>query len=163
MVRPLFVVVAITGAFTLGCSVSDDPRGRFEIVSLTATPAGGAAQTVEDAGTLQFGSILSCDSGWFLEDGPIDACGEDQDGANALSILAYNWVGTGFVPLWSPAPVLFDQPDWDGKADAWAGPIPLGNLSCILHREEQDPLVLTGEGCDGPDGAPFEVELIMDR
>jgi len=163
MVRPFHVAGVTFGLSVLGCiGVTDDPAGRFEIVTMTVTPSDGTPQTISEAGSLQFGQMMTCDSGWFLEDGPFDACTEEgrNDG---VSILAYEWAGAGFVPLWSPETVFFQVPEWDGKSDSWSGPIPLGNLSCSLTREKQDPLVLIGDNCDGPDGLDFSVELVMDR
>lgn len=164
MVRPFHVAGVVQGLALLGCiSVSNHPSGRFEIVTMTVTPADGPAQTVDEAGSLQFGSVMTCDSGWYGEDGRIDACSDEVNPTDGVSILAFEWVGTGFVPLWSPRTEFFEVPDWDGPSDSWTGPIPLGSLSCELSREEQDPLVLVGSGCSGPDGGPFAVELVMDR
>jgi hypothetical protein len=164
MVRPFHVAGVALALGILGCiGVTDDPRGRFEIVTMTVTPAGGPPQTVSEAGSLQFGGILTCDSGWYGEDGGIDACSDEENRRDGVSILAYEWVGSGLVPVWSPRTVFFVVPEWDGPADEWIGQIPLGNLSCTLSREEQDPLVLRGTGCSGPEGGPFAVELVMDR
>ncbi len=161
MVRPFHQVGILCALCVLGCiGITDNPRGRFEIASWTVTPAGGEAQTVTDAGSLQIGGVLLCDTGAFA--GSFDACGDDNDSAG-VSILAYEWVGGGLVPLWAPTPAFFYFPEWDGKKDEWGGTIPLGNLSCVLRRDKQDPLILVGEGCGGPDGAPFAVELTMDR
>lgn len=163
MVRPRHLVGMACALSVLGCvGVSTDPRGRYEIVTMTVTPSGGPKRTVNEAGSLQFGSLMTCDTGWYLEEGPIDAC-EVDSGKDGVSILAYTWVGTGLVPVWSPEPVLFRVPEWDGERKGWSGEIPLGDLSCLLTRQEQDPLVLVGRGCAGPDGGPFDVELVMDR
>lgn len=163
MVRPRTVALATCLCWSVACiGISGDPRGEFNIVSMTVTPAGGAPQTLTDAGTLQLGNLLTCDTGALSEAGRFDGCGVDA-GLDAASILAYDWVGTGFVPSWEPRTTFFALPPWDGANKQWSGPIPLGDLSCVLTRENQDPLELSGAGCAGPEGGLFDVVLTMDR
>ncbi len=160
--RPFHAVFLVCALSTLACiSVSGGPAGRYEVVEWTVTPADGGAQTVTDAGALQFGDLLSCDSG--LATGGFDACQVDA-GDNGVSIAAYEWIGGGFVPLYAPVTVPFVRPEWDKQADRWAAPIPFGNVSCDLSRDSRHPMVLVGEGCttNGGEG-PFSMELVMDR
>lgn len=156
MVKPRWLVITAVGLSSLACiSISDHPAGRFEIVAFTVTPAGAPARTVNEAGFLRFGDMLSCDSG--------DICDNELFAATAISVVSYDWVGSGFVPVWAPERAAFTLPPWNGELDRWEGPIPIGNLSCVLTRAERNPLVLVDEACLVSDGTRVAVELVMDR
>ena len=158
MVKGWRVIVCLG---SVGCLISvsaNQPSGGYDVVSFRVTPADGAAHAVTDAGRFEFGALGNLDPSDLFECTDTGLpCGD------AVSILAYDWVGGGLVPLWAPERVLFHLPEWDGPNERWLAPIPVGNLSCALSRTSKRPTVLVGEDCSGPDGGPFDVELVMDR
>ena len=160
---------AVVLAFGLGCiSVSaGHPSGGYEVVSMTVAPADGPSHTVLEAGRFEFGSLGNLDDPLYEDAGELQDCEGGDSGlacfGDAVSIIAYDWVDGGLVPLWAPERVVFRLPEWNGENDRFMGQIPVGNLSCELTRESKRPTVFVGKGCAGPDGGPFEVELVMDR
>jgi hypothetical protein len=154
--RTLFGAVTLSLLACIGIS-ADGPTGGYDIVQFTVAPQEGPSMTVEEAGRLEFGGLGHPDP-----HDPLVCVDTATECGDAVSILAYEWLDGGLVPLWAPERVLFTLPEWNGERHAWVAPIPLGNLSCSLTRESRRPTVFVGE-CTGPDGERVEGELVMDR